>query len=69
MSVTGKERGARIVIDRKVGEIGQAYSPSIKGDAEFTEMVDDIKSKAFSPEYKQLLSRFQLEHPDSWRTL
>ena len=69
ITITGKEQGARIVIDRKVGEIGQAFSPSIKGDTQFASMVDDIKAKAFSPEYRQLLSRFQLEHPDSWRTL
>ncbi|CAB5090282.1 ABC transporter, ATP-binding protein (cluster 10, nitrate/sulfonate/bicarbonate) [Olavius algarvensis associated proteobacterium Delta 3] len=65
--VSGTGKGARIVADHPLhGE--KALSTKVKTTAEFGQLIQEIRSQGFDPEYLQNAREFNLKHPDSFIT-
>lgn len=60
-------RGARIVADHPIRR--HARSTNIKELAEFGELIQQIRREGFDPSYIQHVTKFNLNHLDSFRTL
>ena len=62
-----QKRGAKIVADHRLSKTVNATT--IKSSPEFQDLLTSIRRDGFSPEHLQHVSDFNLEHPDSFRTL
>ena len=62
-------RGAKIVVDRKIGDRKAAASSKSKSDPAFASIIRDIRHRAFNPECVQHIKDFDLVHEDSFLTL
>ena len=60
-------RGARIVSDHVLPK--DAQSTKAKTAQRFAELITDIKRDGFDPAYRKHIDKFNLKHPDSFRTL
>lgn len=60
-------RGAKIVADHILEKTASATT--IKSAPEFQDLLKSIRLDGFSPEHLQHVSEFNLDHPDSFRTL
>jgi NitT/TauT family transport system ATP-binding protein len=63
----GAARGARIVGDYALPNA--ASSTKVKTQPEFLELVSEIRRIGFDPKVLQHVSEFNLQHPESFRTL
>ncbi len=61
-------RGATIVVDCKLREIGEIRSPEVKKTAAFGELLQQVRRDAFDEKYRKSVDKFTLTHPDSWRS-
>lgn len=66
--VSGVVKGARIVADYPLGR-KKAFSTELKATAEFGQLIQNIRSEGFDPEYLQQARAFNLKHADSFITL
>jgi len=62
-----KQRGAKIVADHHLPRVASASD--IKIQAEFVELLDQIRRAGFDPEVLQHAREFNLQHPDAFQTL
>jgi NitT/TauT family transport system ATP-binding protein len=62
----GQAEGAKIVMDRKLP--GPAAT-RVKYSPEFNQLLEEVKKRGFEKGYRQHISKFDLSHPDSWRTV
>ncbi len=62
-------KGARIVSDIRLREIGTAISPSEKSSPKLHALKDKIRAEAFDPDHIRHAKDFTLTHPDSFQTL
>ena len=60
-------RGAKVVADYQLPRV--AASTEVKQEAGFSELIEAIRREGFSPNYLQHVRDFNLQHPDSFRTL
>ncbi len=63
----GGRRGAKVVSDHFLPY--QANATTAKQSSEFQALMSQIRQDGFNPEYLQHVSEFNLNHPDSFRTL
>ncbi|MDH5510041.1 MAG: ABC transporter ATP-binding protein [Nitrospinota bacterium] len=62
------KRGAKVVLDMRLRDVGAAAAPHIKSTAEFGALIQNIRRDAFEPGYRQHVKDFSLTHPHSFRT-
>jgi NitT/TauT family transport system ATP-binding protein len=62
----GQAEGAKIVMDRKLP--GPAAT-RVKYSPEFNQLLEEVKKRGFEKGYRQHVSKFDLSHPDSWKTM
>ncbi|RDH46052.1 ABC transporter ATP-binding protein [Zooshikella ganghwensis] len=60
-------RGGKIVADHSLKN--SAGSTVIKDQVEFRDLIESVRREGFSPEIRQHVDNFNLNHPDSFRTL
>ncbi|MBU2709487.1 ABC transporter ATP-binding protein [Zooshikella harenae] len=60
-------RGGKIVADHPLKNI--AGSTVIKDQMEFRDLIESVRREGFNPEIRQHVDTFNLNHPDSFRTL
>lgn len=60
-------RGAKIVADHYLSY--RAYSTNAKNAPEFIDLKESIRREGFDPNVRQHVLQFNLNHPDSFRTL
>ncbi len=67
----GKEvsRGAKVVLDKHLRDVGSSASPDIKSTKEFAELIREIRRDAFDPAYRQHTEKFSLTHRHSFKTV
>ncbi len=61
------QRGSRIVYDRHLDS--RAMSTKVKESPQFTGIVEEAKEVGFNPKHRLHIAKFNLTHPDSFRTL
>lgn len=62
-----EDRGAKIVCDYPLPAV--ALSTMVKTKPNFGELIQQIRKEGFDPEYRQQVTQFNLDHPDSFQTL
>lgn len=61
------KRGGRIVADHLLPRV--ATSTEVKKSPEFNQLIDSVRADGFEPAIRQHVRDFNLQHPDSFRTL
>jgi NitT/TauT family transport system ATP-binding protein len=63
----GVRRGSKIVADYLLTEVGS--STRVKSRPDFREFIEDVRETCFDPAIRRHIKDFDLQHPDSFRTL
>ncbi|MEM8961490.1 MAG: ABC transporter ATP-binding protein [Acidobacteriota bacterium] len=68
-SASPDQHGARIVVDLMLRERNLLPDATIKSEAKFAKLIEQIKNQAFDPEAFQHVLTHDLSHPDAYFTL